>query len=414
MPGSGPVVYAAFSSPTNGPSGGAICTFTLDSLKNAFNSRKYIVSRNLVWETEDLAPSFSCGESNPRKPLDAVTYLQLADPVSASAIATQEGGIYTAIAVDTYQYNGSSYVVVFVAISNGQLQVIVKVDGTLINMYTLYSSQGKLATKIILNKSLPNETRRLYVAAEGFLSELTLGNCSSYLSCTECLESNDPYCVWLENTSECHNKLTSPVTIIGSIETTRRTDIRGVCGVPTAPTYPSTDTRPPTTPTVPSSVTHIYSTTSLLGPIFTNLPPTDDINTLDGSEISVGGTVGIAIGGVLVGLVLGVAICLVLLYLKRNLHAAETSTEVTVTRYQSSANNGEPQQTVEISNGYGIPSPPLSDVSQLEDDVISDLPTNTNSKSKIKRWPVPRGRTPSTRWLRASESSTNGDSSSEH
>ena len=413
------VVYATFSAPSNGPKGSAICRFSFSALNTIFESGMFYVKMPGMWVQENSA-QFACpgGPSNEqRENVDALNNLLMFTPAESSALYRIQGDEYTQIVTDGYQYGGDNYEVIFVGKGRGEVWTMVRRNGIELNQYKLFTpmTDQKPITHLQLDTSLANEIRRLFVATEDLLLELTLGNCSRYESCTECMESIDPYCVWLNNTQQCHNKLTNYSPIIGAFETVEprnATFLTGICGSGTPHT-----TTPTTQPAVSSTVSTGRPTDSPSPSRSQYILPTQSINLGSVAPVNsfpAGGSAGIAVAGVIIGLVIGSLGCLVGLVVKRVLTNEKPSAEPDVpnrSRAQSNGsiihNNSSNNNTtsIEIQNTNNCEERPVSmtmPTEELDDDVIADLPTNNNKKAN--KWPVPRGRTPSTRWLRESES----------
>lgn len=400
-----PTIYATFSSAANGPKGAAICKFSFSSMTNIFESGEYLVKEDTnVWKTMGPA-QFACPGSpgRQRTNTEATNNLLMANSLDANTLYTIEGEEYTQIAVDVYWYRQMEYEVLYVGTDSGKVWANIRVAGVNLiqhQIFTPVDGQAKPITHLLLDKSLPNEVRKLYVATRNYISELTLGNCTGYKSCTECLESNDPYCVWLDNTHQCHNKLTNH-PILGSIETVRRNDVAGICRVPVSTPQPSPTVQSSTSVAVSrSSAIPISSTVFVRPPVQTvTLPPRGSLGTRPPTSLPIGGTVGIAIGALFAGLAIGMVLCLVGLLVKRMLTKAE-STEPVMTHHSSNISNGG-THNADVENVFVVP-PGVPE--EWHDDVIKELPTL--SKKAGGRAKKGRGRTESTRWLKESESDT--------
>ena len=415
-----PVVYATFSAPTNGPQGSAICKFSFSALTTIFESGMFYVKEPNEWVQVNSA-QFACpggpiGEQRENK--DALRNLLMFTAAESSALYRLQGDEYTQIAADGYRYGGVDYEVIFVGKEKGEVWTIVRRNGTDLNRYKLFTPMTRMKpiTHLQLDTTLANEIRRLFVATEDLLSELTLGNCSRYESCSECMESNDPYCVWLNNTQQCHNKLTNYSPIVGALETVEprnSTQLAAICKTPPT-TRPTTQpvsttvgsTRKPTDSPSPSPSRYIAPTQSIFtGGIATKAPV---------SSFPAGGSAGIAVAGVIIGLIIGTLGCFVGLVVKRVLTGEKSSDPAVIlnhnhqhiTRANGNSIHNNNNTSIEIQSSsnnidYDRRVSLTLPAEDLDDDVIADLPTNNK---KANKWPVPRGRTPSTRWLRESES----------
>ena len=417
-----PVVYATFSASSNGPQGSAICKFSFDALTTIFNSGRYLVKSLSAEWTPVTSASFVC-PGNPNGPqrenTASLNNLLMLESADASAMYRIERDEYTQIVGDSYQYGQYQYEVIYVGKKNGEVWALIRRDDSDFAQYRLFAPKSpmKPITRLLVDTNPTNKTRRLFVSTEDLISKLTLGNCAGYVSCTECLESNDPYCVWLDNTQQCHNKLTNLSPIQGSLETVvprNTTEIATICNVPPPTTLTVEPSHSVGTPAVPDSSVRVAcsspSSSQRSTPPQATVGVTDGVATEPPSKgFPLTGTIGIAVGGLLIGLIIGMLGCLIGLVMKRVLVGTKSSDPVVISHTE---HNGQPHNstgTIEITSQYSLStSPPIPVVSPEDDDddVITDLPTkNSSTSSKANKYPVPRGRTPSTRWLRASESS---------
>ena len=192
------------------------------------------------------------------------------------------------------------------------------------------------------------------------------------------------------------------------------------------PTFSSTVTST-VRPTPHDMSTSIKSTTATTGlPILTPTPSVGGFGTLT-SKPPIVEIVGALAGGLLLGFVVGLIVCCIGLRIKHTLMKDTTPVHNTNADRHTHSNGsvGQYKISVMFPEGSATSSPTTSneeepqfekrppssisptalDIEQLEDDVISDLPTNISPmKGHGNKWSVPRGRTESTRWLRASES----------
>ena len=468
-----PVLYATFLSADNGPEGSAICKFSFDpskseSLVKGFQDGVYYVLDNNDRLTEETEGPFACPGSPGRNRTDdeAKKYQLIkgdALPIGGGALFTVDGESYTQIAVDVFTYNRETYEVIYAGTNKGSVKAFIRNTGnsgspTVLKVYEPATS-GNPINQLILNISNENGVRRLYVTAENLLVDISLGNCSKYSSCVECLESNDPYCAWNSaDNNSCINKLLYNYTTKISEAIKPPSNLTDFCGVlpstviKTTTFMSSTPTKTTRTYTTYFTTTTTINTCTLNAGIKTILPipSTTSSSTLvviptlsarpsvrgvetSPSKPAIGQLVGSLVGGLLVGFIIGIIVCFIGLALKRTFMKDNSSAPRTPDHSYNNGNGsvGQYAITVVLPEGHeseksgDVPppppppsvSPPLVMVdSELEDDAISDLPTSgppSRSNSGRNHWSKPRGRTESTRWLRASESeaSTNGTES---
>lgn len=470
-------IYATFIAQANGPVGSAICKFgfnpnDVNSLADIFNNAREYYDSSSTDVTQQLDP-FTCPGTN-RNKLDALGYQLIkgvALPTGGNAVHTQNGLHYTFINVDVYEFNSSTYEVMFVSTKSMSIEVICHKDGQpfITKMIATYT---ETIENFILNKfDVQDGIRKLFVGGESFIASIILGNCHTHSSCKECLESNDPYCAWVIDSRTCINKLVTSnstqvleaseanANICPSIPTQSTTKI------PVTMTHTESTSvmiESPSKTTQTACVTHVLkvstitrrvsaattlpsakitATTAITNTIsLASIEPSVAIGGVDTQVASlsakeIGEMIGAGVGGLLIGLVVGLLMCFAYTMVRGKVASKPMPTtngghylpnERPITQNGISNHNAPsveqytitvslPKKTDDAANiGSPIPSlsPPAIDDSELEDDVISDLPQPTNNYgNKIKKWGIPKGRTPSTRWLRASESSNAGSES---
>ena len=469
-------LYASFIAQPNGPSGSAICKYSFspneaNSLTKLFSETASYYRSDGTYESIQSYEPFVCpgGSGRDRSKEESTSYQLLEGsvlPSAEKAVYTVNGQSYMYIAVDMYEYNASIYEVIYVVTQSMSVEAVCHKDEQLFLQHTLVQYTESISN-LLLDKSDVNEgIRKLYIAGESFIASIVLGECHKYSSCKECLESNDPYCAWYNISQVCINKLvsnystdvfetseaninicpsTSSNTINTSTITTTSTDnqsskhsnstiIVSTEALCTSSTRISVVSR--------ISVVTEYVTSTVLPPIvnLTTEPTVEPVAT-QASSISpqeIGEIIGVGIGGLILGLFIGTLLCFASVRLRSKVNhkplanngqypVSDLEPRVNgITRQHSTVEQYTITVTLPEKNNDDfvqspIPpsiSPPIvDDMSELEDDAISDLPpsgplSRTNSgHGRIKKWAIPKGRTPSTRWLRASESSNAGSES---
>ena len=476
-----PMLYATFSSSVNGPEGTAVCKFSFDpnepgNINSLFDSDTisyYVTGSSML--TEENENAFVCpGKSGRQRTISESTNHQLLVgellPVGSSAILTRDGQTFTSIVVDVFKYNNIVYEAVYTGTKDGRIVASVFSNGKL---FMTLDDNIKLSNDPVMEMllSISNETqiRRIYASTDGLVADVTLGNCSRYTRCMECLESHDLYCSWQNGScinklqSKAHEAMNPPSNILNycaplsnSSTSISMASVSSSSNTPSKPVGTTTTTTASITSTrnIQSTRSTSVVTTHYTGSIIASFISTSS-SSLNSATVrptigsvgtatmpSVGEMIGGVIGGLLIGFILGSIICFIGLVVKKKLAKTEavstngTSNGNTVTGRGSRHRQGsvghytitvdlpgggqEEVKVVEEDTGNGNLSPPSPSVvvidSELEDDVITDLPMPGIGSNHRNRKPVSsrdRGRTESTRWLRASESeaSTNGTES---
>ena len=473
-------LYATFIAQVNGPSGSAICKFSFNenedgSISNVLSSTAtYYKSDGTYMNVMSFDP-FSCpgdlGRERTRE--ESTSYLLIDDvvlPKDDKAIYTMNGRKYNHIIVDMYEFDGSTYEVIFVTTRSLTGEIVLFKDSELLSSH-IHAQYEKRIGRIILDKNdSTNGLRKLYTTVENFITSIVLGDCGKYSNCKECLESNDPYCAWSNDSQLCINKLVSNhgIQIIeaneGNInicpvlptESSSTSDTKTTAITTTTTTssscsrqvLPSMSSKSDST--VSQCITDCSSYKTTVASLVT-VTSSSTVSVTVSVEPTIGGTgrnsqgptvkeigelVGVGIGGLILGMLAGILLCVASVVIRNKANhkhsdIANSSDLFMTTEPLSIVRNGSSHSIptveqykislpTEKTNGNLSPltppsiSPPMVDDSELEDDVISDLPSNGlpgNSGGRIKKWGIPKGRTPSTRWLRASESSNAGSES---
>lgn len=320
-------LYGVFTSPTNGPSGSAICKYTFDSnsagsLTQVFEDGHYLVSRENppIW-TRVSADIFFCPGENgtQRSSADASQYHLVFNDVTSvgsEPLHTVAGKRLDKLAIDVIEFNQTIQTIMYFSSLQGDIyQLMTDDQGT--RKENVINQAGKPLTYLTIHKNV-NETRSLYAATENLIMLITLGNCSQYGNCFACLESHDPYCGW--DGDQCVNKLTTNFHgIIQSIGTTQY-EILDHCGPKPNPT-----TAPPplfeTTQRSERPADNQEICTTSIG----NLNPTSD------NSISIPDLVGATVGAFVVGIPVGAFVCFIFLKLfrapKKHKHTVNRQTQ---------------------------------------------------------------------------------------
>lgn len=298
------MLYAVFSTPSNGPASSAICTYTFGNDENNLNTvfnGDYLFgnSGSEAWTTVINPAPFDCpgNGSNQRSTQDAQRYLLMEESVQQSTplpIHIETGAHITALVVDTVQWNGKEVEVLYIGLSNGIVKQVVK-NIHVVELYTTPSNQR--VNKLILHEN--NGTKYCYITSDDNIAVIQLRHCGYYQSCSQC--TNDIYCRW--NGHSC----TSDVSITANV------------------TCPTTE---PTTTVNNVNVTTIYwtnvhtvtiqekCTIPVVGPVV-NAPNTGDSN-IEKTCNDIPVVIGTTIGGLVLGFIIGAIVFVSIYFIKRS------------------------------------------------------------------------------------------------
>lgn len=439
------ILYAAFSSPENGPPGAALCRFVFDeseatSLMQVFNSNEYLIYDTGLqppdWRPVPLT-KFTCNNYATTR---NTSHLLVNEVASSDAfhVITGEDQEFTHIATTRLDLGGSSSSVdiIYYSLVNGEVgQVVLQPQSLEIYARTI-TNVGRPVRHLETYKS-PNGVHHLYVVTESDVMTIDRGACSAYPNCFSCFDSKDPYCIWDRSSGLCVSRGSSADFI--ELYSSNETDIVSNCG-----------SRPPPTPEPPSTSSPTPTTRTVS-------PVTDGRGSNGGgASFSLVELIGATLGGVGGGILVGIVICAVFFRLfakKRKSIGSDhyTQRQGDLERGPATVNNQlhvtahSKEQMLHTNEYAGLPGmvnqrhlPPEKNVNQFvgdadddDDDVLTDLPSSSNfhisngggthmrlqpprvaPKPYASSGSVPRGRTDSTRWLRASESSEQSDSPS--
>ena len=454
--GGEPTLYGAFSTPANGPAGAAVCKFSFASLQSVFEDGQYRVQGDSGWELSSPG-SFSCpngtvGEQ--RSQQHAETYQLVYN--TASALEPQplhqvSGDLFTHVAVDVASYDGGTLEVILLSQESGAIMQVVQYGGSIYRNTVRTVNSG--ISNILVHKGAHSEVRQVIFTTRNSVQSFTLGKCSVHSTCFECFDSRDPYCAWNQATGHCVNKLdtTTSASLPDSLTASEDTVV-GLCGprpdIPLAEPNPSTCPHTPTdapidTPEPNETEIPTPSDSSVPGPEETGTPSVGDPGGLGGAgggEENAGLLAGATVGGFLFGIPVGLVVCYFFfsLFLNKGSKPAEpveaTADTLQVNRNQLDGHSEkQPNRSRHLEQDLHR-SHPTKNVNQVEDDdALMDLPARTGNSGipqskaglpplqappsrrtahlqppppgKAARQAVSRGRTESTRCLRASESS---------
>ena len=305
--GSSPILYAVFSTPSNGPNSSAICTFKFDNTDNSLTTvfkGDYLFSdsgrEDADWSTVPNPDPFDCpGEGNNQRDTEAAqNYLLMKNPVSQSSIQPiyiEDDTRITAMTVDLVPQAGNSSIeVLYIGLSNGVVKAVLQgVTNAL--LYTTPS--GEPVDKLVLHEK--DGVKYCYVTSAKHIAVIQLGKCHVHKMCSKC--ADDIYCKWdgQSCTSEISNShITCPPTPSVSTTTTTTTTTTTSRAAPVIITSYKTACSPPV----------------VLGTL--NEDRSNDNN------LSV--VVGAAVGGVALGFIIAIIVFLTAYFIKKS-HSSKES-----------------------------------------------------------------------------------------
>ena len=459
------ILYGAFSSPENGPPGAVLCRFTFEenkpnSLTDSFSSNVYrifdTVSVPPKWTTV-TSPTFTCADYTTR--LDS--YQLLNGVASSPAFHTiageeQEFTHLAAARIDLSEEDGSLEIIYYSLMSGDVGQVVM--NGSEAFASTIMNV-GKPIEHLDIHRS--TGIQYLHVVTRDRIVAIARGDCSAYSDCFACFDSKDPYCNWDSSDGSCVTQANS----LGFIELFSSTEntVTSQCGArPSTPSPSPTPSSMCHTGSVPStddsdSDTQSPTETNSDGCVPSVIPPcsTLPLEHESSTSFSLPEFIGATLGGTGAGILMGIIICAMFFRLfARKKTSAEHSrrrqrrdcengaTTVTTVNNQLDTNAQRKEHMLQGNHSVTQPapagqSPPEKDINQFlgddDDDVLTDLPSmnarhmgngsgprthpehhveapRVLHKPMASSGKVPRGRTESTRWLRASESSDPSES----
>ena len=311
-------LYAVFSSPDNGPEGGAICKFSFDetvegSLTEVFEDGDYTVrvtqeNNQQVWITEQPGP-FSCpGTTGTQRTVEQANRYQLVassvEAMDPEPLHVVSGKKLDKIAVDVIVFNGSVQEVVYFTTDSGEIHQVVHVAGSGSSSqvdHVIRSIDGAVSYLSVHQGN--GKTRQVYATTEDTIMTISRGKCTQYQSCFECLDSRDAYCGWIPGMNKCMNKLKAH-SISGLIEAHSASEdtIVSTCGARSDNQNPT-----PMVPTVscplpprPTNGNGDPATNAICPPETVGLSDGEKADNMDIPTI-VGATVGAFVLGVPVG-----------------------------------------------------------------------------------------------------------------
>ena len=376
-------LYGVFSSPDNGPEGGAICKFSFDetvegSLTKVFEDGDYTIrvtqNNQQVWITQQPGP-FSCpGTPGTQRTVNQANMYQLVagsvDAMDPEPLHVVSGKKLDKIAVDVIAFNGSIQEVMYFTTENGEICQVVHVTGSgssSIQVDHIIQRVDSAVSYLSVHRG-NEETRQVYATTEDTIMTISRGNCMQYQSCFECLDSRDAYCGWNPGMNKCMNKLTiTAPSISGLIEAYSVTEETTVSTCGARPNVP----RPtPVVPTVscplpprPTNANGDPGATDAICP-----PETVGLSNGEQTDMDIPTIVGATVGAFVLGVPVGAFVCFIFfrMFVKPRQTKRSEGLEESYSNTRQAPYNGGPS---------------LSNTSVTEDSSTNTLPKKDLSKS---------------------------------
>ncbi|XP_055922508.1 semaphorin-1A isoform X2 [Eupeodes corollae] len=243
------LIYAVFTTPTNAIPGSAICAFSLDDILAAFEGRfksqKDSTSNWLPIQLENVPeprPGL-CVDDSRTLSSTSVNFVKN-HPLMETAVPTLYGRpLLTKVTMDhrltsiVIDENVSAldktvYNVIYAGTDNGSIIKFINISPTLDN-------HGRLQTVIIYEtQALPlgtpvrelviaRKTQMLIVVSDGDVTSIRLHHCTSVQRCEDCINLQDPNCVWDVHNHECkaftNSRKSTPIMMDGFIQSLNTT-----------------------------------------------------------------------------------------------------------------------------------------------------------------------------------------------
>ena len=324
--GDSPILYAVFSTPSNGPASSAICTYNFgsgeNSLDTVFNG-DYLFGDSESWTTVNNPTPFDCpGEGpNQRSTEDGERYLLMEEPVEQSTslpLYNETGSFITALVMDTVLWDGQQHNVLYIGLSNGVVKQLVLNDiSEVIGEVELYSvPSNEAVNKLVLHEY--NGSNYCYITSDNNIAVIQLGRCDYYQTCSHC--TNDIFCRWTGHSCTSDTTVTTNVT----------------CPTPVPTATPITASIDVTT--VYQTAVHTSTVTKEICSTPLTIPGVVDSQSSTSSEESTCNNLPVVIGTTLGGIILGFIISAVVFagiyFFKRPWRTPEKSVEKETKGYE--------------------------------------------------------------------------------
>ncbi|CAH1774348.1 unnamed protein product [Owenia fusiformis] len=218
------LIYATFSTSTNSIAGSAVCVYNMTSLNNAFSSDfKHQEHSQAAWQKfSNPSPMYQCAGSPsvlsagramrqqaPRM-INSQKYLMMdkaVQPTSIMPMYSSEHERWSHIAVDTVPAkHHRSFTVMFLVDQKGQMKKIVHLKDSktscLVEEITIMSKDKTQPIKSMHLHKAGHESH-IIIATDSKLLKIPTQRCGRFLTKTECMNAQDPYCGWHDPAGRC-------------------------------------------------------------------------------------------------------------------------------------------------------------------------------------------------------------------
>ncbi|XP_050547311.1 semaphorin-5A-like [Daktulosphaira vitifoliae] len=207
------LVYATFTTPSNGIAGSAVCSFSLTAINAAFNGPfKHQATVDSEWARytpPNHQPNHGqCQRQDPNQILDSSRY-QLMDnavqPTTLEPLYYKPLEILTQIAVDVVATKPHGTLkVLYLATSSGTIKKITILPKTSVtctleewNLFPEGFGSQIMALHFI------KVTESIYVGTKDRVLKIPAQHCGRHRSKEACMNAMDPYCGWNEHVDKC-------------------------------------------------------------------------------------------------------------------------------------------------------------------------------------------------------------------
>ncbi|KAL3289509.1 hypothetical protein HHI36_022926 [Cryptolaemus montrouzieri] len=204
------LVYAIFTTPSNGIGGSAVCAFNLTSINNAFNGPfKYQEGMGAAWHASSTQhrEHLECKSTQTRHLLETSKY-QLMDsavqPTTLNPLLVAEQERFTHITTDVVSTKlHKNFHVIYVATLEGIVKKIAILPRTQETCVVEIWETPASVLNPVRNMQFVKQTNSIYITTEEKLFKMPVYHCGRHTSKVSCLNAMDPYCGWNERDETC-------------------------------------------------------------------------------------------------------------------------------------------------------------------------------------------------------------------
>lgn len=212
------IMYATFTTATNGIGGSAVCAFNLSAINAAFDEgpfrhrepfdnkwiKKDVKHRKHFTDCRPLTLADSTDievESSTNQLMDQAVQASTLNPLNVAELER-----YTHIAVDMVETNNyQQLTVLYVATSEGIIKKMTLLNNSCCIVEIWQLSAGSNHFFSINKMHFVKQTNSIYVATANELIQIPTAHCNRHKSKMSCFNAMDPYCGWNELQETCSN-----------------------------------------------------------------------------------------------------------------------------------------------------------------------------------------------------------------